>query len=222
MKTVLITGVGRGIGKALAETFISEGWHVIGTVEHNDDLVQTEHLETCVLDLASEESIRTCVDLIRNKGIQLSAIINNAAVLLDEDETSVVRSKLERTLTINVIGTIDLTEGLLPLLAEGSHIVNVASSAGSLSLVGHESHHEGHYPSYKISKVAINMYTRTLALRLSPRTTVSSVHPGWTKTTMGGQNADHTPEEAARSIYTLTVSTPETGKFWYEGKEYPW
>lgn len=67
---------------------------------------------------------------------------------------------------------------------------------------------------------------RTLAMRLSPKNggdiTVSSVHPGWVKTEMGGDDAPMTPAEAAEHIYTLAISNPETGQFWFKGEKYPW
>ncbi|MEN9337747.1 MAG: hypothetical protein RIQ41_61 [Candidatus Parcubacteria bacterium] len=222
MKTVLITGVARGIGRALAERFMAADYQVIGTVEHETEIAPLQNTTTLTLDLASEESIEDCVQTIQAQDIKISILVNNAGTLVDENETAVVRETLTQTLAVNLIGTIDFTERIIPLLEESAHIVNVSSSAGSLSLVGHESHHEGHYPSYKISKAALNMYTRTLALRLERHAIVSSVHPGWTKTTIGGTNADHTPKQAAEQIYTLATSSPATGRFWYEGKEYPW
>ena len=85
------------------------------------------------------------------------------------------------------------------------------------------SHFPYHYPSYKISKAALNMYTRTLALRLKESDIiVSSVHPGWARTDMGGQDADISPEEAAEGIYGVATSKPETGQFWFRGKHLPW
>jgi NAD(P)-dependent dehydrogenase (short-subunit alcohol dehydrogenase family) len=51
---------------------------------------------------------------------------------------------------------------------------------------------------------------------------VSSVHPGWVKTNMGGDDAPTTAEEAAEQIFKLAVSRPETGQFWYNGNKYPW
>lgn len=143
-------------------------------------------------------------------------------LFLTREETSVAIETLRKTLQVNLVGTIDFTERMLPLINQGGHIVNISSSAGSLAEVGYESHFPGHYPSYKISKTALNMYTRTLALRLKDNIIVSSVHPGWVKTDMGGTEADITPEEAAEHIFGLAVSKPETGQFWFNGKKIPW
>jgi NAD(P)-dependent dehydrogenase (short-subunit alcohol dehydrogenase family) len=140
--------------------------------------------------------------------------------------------KLRKTLEVNLIGTIDFTEHIIPSMDKSAHIVNISSSAGSLNDTDMEdaktSHFPFHYPAYKISKCALNMYTRTLAMRMQHERnsedfiTVSSVHPGWVKTAMGGDDANLTPEEAAGNIYTLAISKPETGQFWFNGKKHPW
>lgn len=222
MKNVLITGISKGIGKALAQKFLEEGYFVTGTSTSGEVDYSNENLIVYTLELSLTESIKKCADAIIQSGKKIDILINNAGVLLDEDETTVIAEKLRQTLEINLIGPIDFTEQLVSTINKDGHIVNIASSAGSISLVGNESHFEGHYPCYKISKAAVNMYTRTLALRLKNNITVSSVHPGWVKTSIGGTEADITPEEAAKNIYNLAISNPETGQFWFNGEKLPW
>ena len=227
MKTILITSISRGIGKALAQKFLAEGHTVIGTHFSAELDYSHEHLTAYPLDLTSPNSIQSCTDAIKGSGAKIDVLINNAGTLIDNDDTRVIIDKLRKTLEINLIGTIDFTESMIPSLNEQAHIVNIASSAGSLSGATdlRTSHYPYHYPSYKISKAALNMYTRTLALRLAHEgssITVSSVHPGWVKTDMGGDEAPMTPQEAAEHIYTLALSKPETGQFWFKGEKYPW
>ncbi|MBP6858252.1 MAG: SDR family NAD(P)-dependent oxidoreductase [Candidatus Pacebacteria bacterium] len=227
MKTILITSISRGIGKALTQKFLAEGHRVIGTHFSPALDYSHEHLTTYPLDLTQHNSIESCAQTIRDSGATIDILINNAGTLIDNDDTSVILDKLRQTLEINLIGTIDFTENMLSSLSSNGHIVNIASSAGSLAGATdlRTSHYPYHYPSYKISKAALNMYTRTLALRLTHEgstITVSSVHPGWVKTDMGGEDAPMTPEEAAEHIYTLALSKPETGQFWFKGEKYPW
>jgi NAD(P)-dependent dehydrogenase (short-subunit alcohol dehydrogenase family) len=231
MKTVLITGIGRGIGKALAQKFLTEGWQVSGTSQTGSVDYSNANLKVFQLDLTSADSIEKCAEAIASdmskSGAKINILLNNAGVLLDDEETRVVIEKLRETLEVNVIGAIDWTEQIIPSINNDGHIINVSSQAGSLEDVEvfKHSHAPLRYPAYKISKCAINMYTRTLALRLSHEGTgiiVSSVHPGWVKTDMGGDDAPTTPEEAAENIYKLAISRPETGQFWYNGKKYPW
>lgn len=223
MDTVLITGVDKGIGRALAEKFLAQNYLVLGTSCADSLNYSHQNLRVFPLDLASPESIAACARAFINTGKKPKILINNAGVLLDEDATSIVVDKLRKTLEVNLIGTADFTERIIPLLENSSHIVNISSVAGSLEEVGQSSHHVGYYPSYKISKAALNMYTRTLALRLKPSgITVSSVHPGWVRTDMGGPEADISPEEAAESIFKLATSQPPTGGFWFNGERVPW
>ncbi|MCR4314357.1 MAG: SDR family NAD(P)-dependent oxidoreductase [Candidatus Uhrbacteria bacterium] len=222
MKTVLITGVDKGIGHALMQKFLNEG-HFVIALFHTNRPLSHENLKDFALDLGKPESIASCVTAIENFGRKIDVLVNNAGILADEEETQIVVEKLRKTLEVNLIGTIDFTTRLRPIMQDGGHIVNISSTAGSLELVGKASHFPGHYPAYKISKAALNMYTRTLALELLDRgITVSSVHPGWTKTDMGGEEADLTPQQAAQGIYDLAISRPESGGFWFAGERLPW
>lgn len=223
MKTILITGVSRGIGKALAEKCLAEGERVIGTLR-GDAPLSHKRLSLFRLDLSSPESITKCAGEITQLGEKIDVLINNAGVLLDEDETTVVVEKLRATLEVNLFGTVDFTERMIALMNKPGHIVNISSTAGSLEYTGQGiSHYPHHYPSYKISKAALNMYTRVLASRLaSSHITVSSVHPGWVRTEMGGDEADISPEEAADGIYKIATGEPQTGGFWFEHARVSW
>lgn len=222
MKTVVITGTDKGIGKALCEKFLAEGFFVIGTYFKEFSLVHPEFFGI-PLNLMDAESISTCVNQIKSMGRTIDLLINNAGVLLDEEQTSVEIDRLRKTLEVNVIGTIDFTQQIISCLNTQAHIVNISSTAGSLSLVGKVSHFMGHYPAYKISKAALNMYTCVLALELANTgIIVSSVHPGWVKTDIGGQEADLTPQQAAEGIYTVATMRPESGGFWFAGEPLPW
>ena len=237
MKTTLITGIGRGIGRALAVRFLAEGYAVIGTTQTGTADLSDPNLKVFQLDLTSPGSIAHCIaEIVDQKsragesgpfGGQIDILINNAGVLLDDGETRLIPDKLRETLDINLIGTAAFTEAAIPALVAESHIVCISSQAGSITDMDNigDSHEPYHYPAYKISKAALNMYVRTLAARLAHEgtgTIVSAVHPGWVKTDMGGDEAPTTPEEAAAAIFKLAVSRPETGQFWYKGQKYPW
>lgn len=225
MKTVFITGAGKGIGKALKEKYLAEGWFVVAAYLKTEPDAH-ENLLAIKLDLTSEESISGAISDFEKTGKKIDVLINNAGVLLDVEDTDVVIQKLRDTLEVNLLGNINFTEQALPLIADGGHIINISSTAGSLDLTDDPvSHAPGLYPAYKISKAALNMYTRTLALREDIKKrgiTVSSVHPGWVRTDMGGQDADMSPEEAAGYIYKFSESHPETGYFWFKGEKLAW
>lgn len=220
MRTVVITGIGKGIGKALAEKFVAEGHTVIGT--GRSETADIAGVRIVKLDLSDSESIKRATQTIRDETPTIDILINNAGVLLDEDETTLRPELLRRTLEVNLLGTVAFTEALKNRVVQDGHIVNISSTAGSLALAdGTASHFPHHYPAYKISKTALNMYTRTLAVELQGKTIVSSVHPGWVQTDIGGPEADMTPQEAAEGIFNLAISKLETGQFWFKGKKLP-
>ena len=221
---MLITGIGKGIGRALANKFLVEKHRVVGTYYREKPDRDSGLLSFVPLDLSSGESIDKAIGEISLKNIKFDIFINNAGVLLDENDTAVDVNKLRQTLEVNLIGTIDFTEQVLPILDDRAHVINISSTAGSFEYTSKGvSHFPDHYPAYKISKAGINMYTVTLARRLtSSGVIVSAVHPGWVRTDIGGDDAEITPEEAAKDIYDFALTRPESGLFWHKGKPLPW
>jgi NAD(P)-dependent dehydrogenase (short-subunit alcohol dehydrogenase family) len=220
MKTIVITGVSRGIGQALAERFLQNGDFVIGTSTSGQATIEYENLIVLPLDLANRASIESCAASIQSLNKPIDILINNAGIWSGVDENPTIRvDLLRKVLEVNLFGTIEFTERITPRLSVGSHIVNISSRMGSLKLCDEFG---TNWPDYKISKCALNMVTRIWADRLKGKITVSSVHPGWVQTDMGGDDADLTPAEAAEDIFTLATSHPESGQFWFKGEKYPW
>ncbi len=215
MKRALITGTSRGIGKAAAEKFLSEGWSVIGTSTSGNSPISQGALKMFPLDLLKPVSIAGFADIILGGNERIDVLVNNAGVsVTGGNQIEVLRKNLE----VNLIGLIDLTERLLPAINDGGHIINVSSGLGSLTAAA-----DSYAPAYSISKAALNMYVKKLAVRLSERhIIVSSVDPGWVKTDMGGSGAQRHPSEAADDIYALAIMEPDSGYFWHRGKKRSW
>lgn len=218
-KTIVITGASRGIGKALAENFLAEGYFVIGTSTSGKSDLANENLKMLQLDLEKSDSIEKCASEIVSFGKPVDILINNVGVIYGPPHNGIIDIEaLRRMLEVNVIGTIDFTQRIIPLLVQGGHIVNISSRQGSFSYPTGTSR-----PSYKISKAALNMFTKVLAHDLEGKAIVSSVHPGAVMDTgLAASDADMLPKEAAQYIYDLAVSQPETGHFWYKGEKFPW
>jgi NAD(P)-dependent dehydrogenase (short-subunit alcohol dehydrogenase family) len=218
MKTVLITGTNRGIGLATTKKFLKEGYFVIATTRSGKHEVKDDNLAVYELDLTDPKSIESFTKQVCNKHKGIDILINNAAVSLDSSDYKIDLGILKETLEVNLFGQISLTQNLLDCITKGGHIINVSSIMGSLNNTT-----EGHAPAYRISKTALNMFTRVLAPRVAKKNiTVSSIHPGWVKTRMGGRGAPREPEEAADDIFDLAISNVETGQFWFKGKSMEW
>jgi NAD(P)-dependent dehydrogenase (short-subunit alcohol dehydrogenase family) len=218
MKKVLITGVSRGIGKATAEKFLDEDWQVLGTSTSGKAPIENSNLNLYQLDLLDSISIQAFFAEIDRAGERFEVLINNAGASFDRGARNVSIDNLRKTLEVNLIGLIDLTQKLLVHIDAGGHIINISSGSGSLT------EFKGSWaPAYSISKAALNMFTRILAHQLRSRNiTVSSLTPGWVRTDMGGPGAPRDPAEAAREIYDLAVSEVESGCFWSQGHKRAW
>ena len=217
MKTVLITGASRGIGKATAEKFLKEGWKVIGASKSGRDNIRQPNFQMYELDMAQPASIKNFMDILKKASVKIDALVNNAGILTDNDQT--INSETFRsTMEVNVFGLIDLTEQILPLINAGGHIINLSSGLGSITEAT-----SGYYPTYRISKAAVNMFTRTLGARLKSKDIlVASIDPGWVRTDMGGAGASRNPSEPANEIYELSTTNYDTGYFWHRGKKRSW
>lgn len=225
MKTAVITGISKGIGLATAKKFLDEGWLVIGTYLNTPVPLVHQNLKTIQYDQGNPESIAAAAQKIVSLIPRIDVLVNNAGVLLDPDDAVPNISKIRKTYEINVLGVIDFTEHLLSLFQKGTSIVNINSGYGAFSFPMDDEYSTG----YRLSKAALNMYTRQLAFRLAPQgILVSAIRPGWVRTDMGNSIAtategpDREPEQAANAIFTLATTVTETGYFWEDGKKHPW
>ena len=225
MKTVIITGASRGIGLATANKFLENGWNVIGTFHTNRIPIENSSLRAVRMDIASSVDIARAVAEMRTSISHIDVLVNNAGINLDQKDVVADAEKIRKILAVNVVGLIGFTEALLPYMSSGSSIINVDSNYGAFSTPIDDETCSG----YRISKAALNMYTRELAFRLQSRgIIVSSIDPGWCKTDMGygvsseTEKPDREPEEAAADIYNLAVANSESGFFWKFGKKREW
>src|SRR5690606_20759911 len=110
---------------------------------------------------------------------------------------------VRRLMETNFIGTLAVTQSMLPLLrrSEAGRIVNLATTLGSLAINGDPSspYYSARLIGYNASKAALNMLTVQLAAELKDtRIAVNSVCPGYVKTDLTGNNGFMTPSEGAR------------------------
>ncbi len=220
MKTVVITGAHKGIGRATAEKFLAEGWFVAGTASAGKIDINNENFIALELDFFRPGTIEAAAHQVKKLDRPIDVLVNNAGVAYEEKGDGIEIDTLRRTLEVNLIGLADFTNRVLPFMHEGSHIINVSSQAASLTTP------EGMHwvvPSYKISKAALNMLTQALGeLLVHKHITVSSFDPGWVRTEMGGDEAPRSPEEPAKEIYELANRQIETGNFWRNGSKRSW
>ena len=231
-RVAVVTGGNRGIGFEICRQLAQHGIHVVLTSRdaakgkvacaalRDAGLPVTFHQ----LDVTSVRSISALTAYLEKQYSRLDILVNNAGVLLDPKGSRFMNSRIEtyrETLETNLFGPLLLCQALVPLMQKNGYgrIVNLSSGLGQLSDMGTGT------PAYRVSKIALNALTRTLAAELKgAHILVNSMCPGWVKTDMGGRNAPHTIAQGADTavwLATLPDGGP-TGGFFRDRKPIPW
>ena len=212
-KVVLITGASKGIGKALTEKMLNENFFVIGTSRNGKIKdFENEDFYSLKLDLSNTSSIENVHEEIFNKFKHIDILINNAGIGPDLDTYIPEKESFNQTFDVNVTGTVFFTEPLIDLISENGIILNVSSKMGSLDVCELTDS-----VAYRMSKSALNMYTKILTNRLKDKIKVASIHPGWVKTTIIESNLLNgrlTPEQSAENILEFLTNDFDSGTFW--------
>lgn len=222
-KIALITGASKGIGKTLTERMLREGFFVIGTSRGGVIKEFTgKDFYALELDLSNKVSIEQANKEIWNKFNRIDMLINNAGIGPDLDSFLPENVSFNQTFNVNVNGTVFFTEGLIGLLPKNSIIINISSKMGAIGVC-----ERSDSVAYRMSKSALNMYSKILSNRLKFNVRVASIHPGWVKTNITPNNMINgrlTPEESVENIYEFITSDFKNGTFWdaEEGTELPW
>lgn len=227
---VAITGANRGIGLELTRQLLAKGATVYAGARRPEEATELKALGegakgglvVAECDVSSDESVAKFTAAVGDAAIDL--LINNAGVMgksgpvakLDLDDAL-------STIAVNAVGALRVTKALLPAVAksEGKKILHVSSGMGSIG-----DNTSGGWYGYRMSKAALNMASRSLAMELKGQGIVSVViNPGWVQTDMGGPSASITVEESAKKIIARVegLTMADTGKFLdYKGGTWEW
>lgn len=196
-KTVWITGASGGIGRALAEAFAAEGASLLlhghsGFDELRAWAAEQPFAERALVveaDVTRPEELAEAARLGRERFGRLDAVVVNAGTWPPGDEPlhEIAWTRLERTLSVNLLGALGTARAFLTQLADagprpdghGASITFIGSTAGVFGERGHV--------DYSASKAALVGATKTLKneiVELDPFGRVNLLNPGWTVTHM--------------------------------------
>lgn len=217
----LVTGVGRGLGAAIATELAGRGVTVIGTARRSvAPAAERSCTQIVQLDLADRSSIAAAIDEVHTMGEPIDVLVNNAgldgravgASEHDRGPLDIDPDVFMRQIEVNALGPLLLSRGLVDLLlaANTPKIVNISSQLGHPEVVLRTGRDVG----YNASKAALTTTSATLAREL-PGIIVVAVHPGWVRTDMGGPDAALGVEESAARLVDamLALRAEQTGRF---------
>jgi uncharacterized oxidoreductase len=162
--TILITGGGSGIGRALAEAFHAFGNQVVIAGRRKQVLDETiaanPGMKSAVLDIENADAIRSFAAQLAKDYPELDAVIHNAGIMRVEDLKSGGVADAEAIVTTNLLGPMRLTAALLPQLLSQPRATVMTVSSG-LAFVPMTI-----TPTYCATKAAIHSYTQSLRYQL--------------------------------------------------------
>lgn len=235
-RVALVTGANRGIGLQTAVELARKGLRVVlgsrdpvkgenalAAVRSTDpDLAA--RMESLALDVADDDSVHAARAWIKREHGRLDVLVNNAAVLLDDDTSifDVDLTDVRATMETNFYGPLRTCRAFLPMMFEAGYgrVVNVSSEMGQLSTMG------GGSAAYRMSKSALNAMTVILSAetRRYPNVKINCCCPGWVRTDMGGPGATKSVAQGADTVVWLAVlpDNGPTGGFFQDRKRIAW
>ena len=223
--SALVTGANKGIGFEVVRQLAASGCTVLLGARNQtlgEEAAATLKCEGCdvrylSIDLDNPATIAAAAREIEADFGHLNILINNAGIAAQGDglPSKVSLDAIERDFRVNFLGSVAVTQAMLPLLrrAPSANIVNVSSGLGSLTKSGDPAwtHVAAKFLGYAASKAALNMLTVQLAFELHDTSIkVNSVDPGYTATDLNQHRGVQTIPEGAAEIIRLAL-LPEHG-----------
>lgn len=216
---VIITGASKGIGRAVAEKFVSNG-HTLVLCARGVDLLQAVSIELTTkynnsniyvqsVDISNRQQVAAFAEWALHTAGTPAVLVNNAAYFTNSSLHNEEEGLLENMLATNLYGAYRLTRALLPAMMQvkSGHIFNICSVASL--------HGTATGGSYSVSKFALDGFTKNLREELRPHNIkVTGVYPGatYTESWHGSGVQPETmiqPQDIAELIYTASQLSPQ-------------
>lgn len=212
-ETVIITGGSKGLGHAMVEYWLNDGWNVATCARdisllHDLEQQYPDRLLVAVVDVASSEAVEEFCMSVISRWNEVSVLINNASILgprvtLDEYSPEV----FDDVMRINTVGTFNFIHAIVPHMKKkrSGVIVNVSSGAGVTG--------KARWGAYAASKFALEGLTQVLKDEVEDhRIRVHAIDPGAMRTEMRASAYPDedptvlpTPEIIARVVFDIAV-----------------
>jgi len=221
MAVTVVTGANRGIGLALVEQLLARGAQVVAACRKPSQALQASGAEIVAdVDVSQAAGVQKLAAAVGDRDVEL--LINNAGILVFGDSLGSLNvDGIRQQFEVNALGPLLITAALTSNLKPGAKVALITSRMGSI-----EDNGSGGGYGYRMSKAALNMAGKSLAIDLRPaEVAVIVLHPGMVSTEMIGNRGQVEAPEAARGLLArideLTLET--SGSFRHaNGESLPW
>ncbi|MDQ0126250.1 NAD(P)-dependent dehydrogenase (short-subunit alcohol dehydrogenase family) [Pseudomonas lini] len=224
-KTALIIGASRGLGLGLVKTLLADGWQVIATVRNPQNAEALQALGAVrieKLDMDDQQAVIALSQQLKNEVFDLLFV--NAGVKGPDVQTpgGATLAEVGQLFFTNAVAPINLAQRFAGQIRPETGVLAFMSSVlGSVTMPD-----SPELALYKASKAALNSMTNSFVTQLGEqKLTVLSLHPGWVKTDMGGENADIDVDTSTRGLIDqVNAYTGKGGHHFvnYRGETIPW
>ena len=221
MATFLVTGANRGIGLEYCRQLQARGEQVVAVCRQSSDELESLGVRVeAGLELCDSQAIDDLVQ--RLAGLPLDGVILNAGILQSMGLSDLDPAGIRRQFEVNALAPLLLARALVDQMPRGSKLVLMTSRMGSI-----DDNTSGGSYGYRMSKVALNMAGKSLAIDLEPRgIAVAILHPGLVRTRMIRFNPSGiSPESAVQGLLARIdgLTMANSGSFWHaNGELLPW
>lgn len=187
VKTAIVTGASRGIGRATAELLVEQDWRVLTLSRRPCPVEGVRHLSVDLLEPTADAEIGAFVQAELGDGLGVLALIHNAAMLTPDTADALDPTTMRTVLELNVVAPARLNRLLIPRMGPGSSVIYVGSTLAEKAVAG--------VASYVTSKHAVIGLMRSTCQDLKGRGIhTACVCPGLTRTEMLVDRAGGDPE----------------------------
>lgn len=185
-KVALITGSSKGIGKAIALAFASEGANIV--INYNSSYKEAQEVLDEVLklgvkaitvgaDISKEDDCKRLINTAIKEFGSLDILVNNAGIVFDKDWDTKTFEEWNQTLNTNLVGPFMLSKLSANYLKKSSQgrIINISSTNATRTFSPYSM-------DYDASKAGLVSLTKNLATALAPEVLVNAILPGWINT----------------------------------------
>lgn len=232
-KIAVVTGGNRGIGYEICRQLADfEDIQVVLTArtrQKAEQAAQTlgqttgRQIGAFPLEVTSSQDIQALASYLEKTYGRCDILVNNAGIFPDavHQMLKVDINLMRTTMEVNAYAPLALIQALLPLMRRHNwgRIVNISSGIGELGGLGSS------YPTYRLSKITLNLITRIVAQELKGGgIKINAASPGWVRTDMGGAGAPVSVEDGADTAVWLATLPDDgpSGGFFHKRELIPW